>query len=308
MAYDAAEYAAKNAHDAIDKMIAEVAKVRAELATLKTDVSMGGISQFEAYPYSKVKHYKSYRSPAAAKAALTQAYEESVPVAKRNEEIAAHNAKIRNAAIAYLKALGVPDTYRKVKSSRSWKTVEVTAEWTTALWQAFPVSHGWPTIQEQHKQSLAAIEKWEHEDAAAKRREEWERENAERLRKYFALAAAMASRYGLEPTAQPDDVFNAVIASDKYLFLAYWLQRNRGDWSDGYSYAEKGLHGFAVETPQDKAVYEEIAGLTEDWDGDGRCFRDCTWNYDRLFEIARERNIQACADYSALNEVRPSEY
>jgi hypothetical protein len=88
----------------------------------------------------------------------------------------------------------------------------------------------------------------------------------------------------VDPVTTPlYDLREILLKKNKYLRLAYFLEKNRGDWTDGPSYAENGLSGFTVETLDDHLIFVDINDLIEDWGGDGRCFRDCTWNYGRIY-------------------------
>lgn len=38
------------------------------------------------------------------------------------------------------------------------------------------------------------------------------------------------------------------------------------------------------------------------WDGDGRCFRDCTWNYDKIMALANFRVQEDLGQVLAFEE------
>lgn len=310
MAYDSAQSAADSAKRDIDRMMEEVLAARAELAKLKNEVGEGGILAMKPYPYDGSKaSVKDYRTPSAARSELTELFELSKSIGEENKQAAAHNLQVLEKLKAIIAAMGIPTTVRRRKpKSRSWATETVTCDWFAEMQMAFPLSDGWQRIEDRHKEKLEAIAQWEKQDEAAKRTAQLQREEQERKDKYTRLAASMATRYGLTPIAEPDDVFNAVLEADKYLRLAYWLQRNRGDWNEGPHYASVGLRTFTEEDDRDRAVVECVSGDIDDWCGDGRIFRDNEWNYGRLFEIAGERNPQAMADYTALSEVKPLDY
>lgn len=88
-----------------------------------------------------------------------------------------------------------------------------------------------------------------------------------------------------------NEVLEDVLSQDKYLHLAYYLECNRNDWNDGYSFAEQGLNGFSIKNDVDQAIYDEINSHIEDWDGDGRVFRDCEWNYSRLYGMVENAEL-----------------
>lgn len=92
-----------------------------------------------------------------------------------------------------------------------------------------------------------------------------------------------------------------ILSKNKYLHLAHYLQKNRGDWSDGYSYAETGLENFSIESDTDQKIYDEIKELIDDWDFDGRCFRDCNWNYSVLFGMVDDKDLMTDYEFITSN-------
>jgi hypothetical protein len=95
-----------------------------------------------------------------------------------------------------------------------------------------------------------------------------------------------------------DDLLDAILNKNKYLYLAHYLSLNRDDWNDGYSYAETGLNGFSVETEEDIEIYADVYSYFEDF-SDGRVWRDSEWNYTRLFSMVPADLME---DYSKVNE------
>lgn len=79
------------------------------------------------------------------------------------------------------------------------------------------------------------------------------------------------------------DILYAILAKDKYLNLAHYLEANRNDWNDGYDSAERGLQGFTIDNNEDQEIYDCIYKITQCEDVDGRYFRDCEYNYGVLF-------------------------
>ena len=126
------------------------------------------------------------------------------------------------------------------------------------------------------------------------------REQAEKGRVKIRLLVELGIKYGTE-FKEIDDAIDSMLGRDKYLRLAYWLEKNRGDWSDGPEYARVGMEGFKIDPakPEDAAISKEIWGFISDWDGDGRVFRDCTWNYSTLYGMA---DADLRADLAKLQE------
>lgn len=112
------------------------------------------------------------------------------------------------------------------------------------------------------------------------------------------LLGRMSSKYNCSEDIH--SIIEALCSKDKYFALAYWLLRNRTNWHDGPACAEQGLSYFLpLETEEDQLIHDEISGFCEDWDGDGRVFRDCTYNYTFLFEKAAP---EIMADYNLLEK------
>lgn len=116
--------------------------------------------------------------------------------------------------------------------------------------------------------------------------------------------ALLLAKYDLDLDSEWEDLLYAVIGKNKYLHLAHYLRKNRGNWNDGCSYAETGLLGFEVETEQDQKIYDNIYHYIENWCDymDGRCFRDCEYSYDVLYGIAEEQNSDLYKDYQVIKE------
>jgi len=87
------------------------------------------------------------------------------------------------------------------------------------------------------------------------------------------------------------DLLDVILEKDKYLRLGHYLLKNREDWNDGYSYAENGLNGFIVESDEDGLIAADIQNCIDNWDGDGRCFRDCQYNYDHCFSLVKDEQL-----------------
>jgi hypothetical protein len=72
----------------------------------------------------------------------------------------------------------------------------------------------------------------------------------------------------------------------KYLHLAIAMTRNRGDWSDGYSYVTDALRDFEIENELDQDIYDELEEIVYGYEYDsvdGRHFRDCEHNYTWIY-------------------------
>lgn len=95
-----------------------------------------------------------------------------------------------------------------------------------------------------------------------------------------------------------EEKLSEILKQDKYLYLAYFMKKNRGDWSDGTHYASIGLNNFKIETEKDSDIYDCVSKLINEWDGDGRCFRDCEYSYDILYEMV---DVDIMSKYTKLD-------
>ena len=104
-----------------------------------------------------------------------------------------------------------------------------------------------------------------------------------------------------EPESDKQEILDAILEKNKYLRLAHYLRMNRGDWTDGYDYAETGLSGFVVETEVDSEIEKDITHHINNWDGDGRIFRDCEYNYNVIFGMVEDEQLMK--DYNSVYEM-----
>lgn len=109
-----------------------------------------------------------------------------------------------------------------------------------------------------------------------------------------ALAVNLVNKYDLDKSLleeYPIEVREALLESNKYLKLGVAMQLTRGDWSDGCYRVQDALKDFASEPYQDidDLIIKEIGYLCECWsdNADGRIFRDCDLNYNKLFEVSK---------------------
>ena len=215
------------------------------------------------------------------------------------------NAAIYEKVVFLMRQIGIPDSYTtSERTGRSWKSKETkhAAGYLGDLQRNVTRTDGYDNVVSQHKAHVTALNEY-----LAKRRAEEEsikrakEEEQKKLTTDRALGVWIG-KLGLPLESSWYDIKEAVLAKDKYLRLAVYLALNRGDWNDGPSYAETGLQGFKVETDTDRAIYDDINGHIVDWDGDGRVFRDCEWNYDRISALAKPEVV---ALYSELKLVLP---
>lgn len=207
---------------------------------------------------------------------------------EENDIVSKHNKIIHEKITQIMKRLGVADSYQQqeYKSTRSstkvWKSYN--AGYYGDLGRVAPIYNEYSnyadkvkqlrtTLEQEYAKAKQSIEKLEREEAAKKKA-------AEDTHKLALLRAKYTPDNAYSDVST---ILDGLLSKDKYLKLAHYLELNRGDWNDGYWYAERGLNGFTIDTPEDQEIYDCIYKITQYEDVDGRYFRDCEYSYGVLF-------------------------
>jgi len=133
-------------------------------------------------------------------------------------------------------------------------------------------------------------ENYRRQQAEAQRAEEQKAREAELARQQEERRVrriALAVKAGMDPLQcdDVDDLLRFIATQDKYLNLAHAGVMTRNDWSDGPWAVEQALTDFKVESETDRDIASEWQQIVDDFE-DGRSFRDCEWNYNRVMELA----------------------
>ena len=260
-----------------------------------TSANFDKINQFRTKSNIE-SHFKYVRTEEAINevkdkilALCVQAISDFNLIKAQNVEIIEYNKKVVASARQYMSSLGIPESRseRDYKSrSRYPKSKTISAGYLDDLNRYIP-TYDSASIYLGYCTSIAAdVTKYAEEAIKSIKELEQIKLVEEQEKKKNFLVTKMIIKYELPDTSSSSDVFWHIVNKDMYLRLAHYMSLNRGDWSDGCSYAETGLAGFSTNTPQDEEIFNEISDLCEDWEGDGRVFRDCEWNYSRIFELA----------------------
>lgn len=218
-----------------------------------------------------------------------------------------NNLKVKDRVIALMQTLGIEKEFQTyaTASSRSTKKQWIThqAGYLSDLNRVCLVSDGYAVALEVLNNFDKKIKDYElksqQEERQAlikKQREEKQQENLKRI-------AKLAAKYNVDMDL--DDIREAIFSLDKYLRLAHFLYENREDWNEGPSLALQGLSQFNAVSELDLEIYKEISAIVENWQGDGRVFRDCQYNYDFLFSIS---NVESLKDYQLLKEIESTSH
>lgn len=241
---------------------------------------------------------------------LAKAYEADKATHEANLPAIENNKAIAERVTALMDEVGMPKKWseRDTKSrARYPKTITHDAGYLTDLRREVKTDDGWAQREQQHQQLLARYKEYEaqaaKEDAEAQAKREREQQaEIERRRADMALATVLL-RYGLPIESTWGDVLAELRKRDQRLDLAVAMSQTRGDWSEGPYRVRDAVDRFRINTDEDKAIINDVIdGLTDFCDG--RVFRDCTWNYDRLFRSVEDLQLSADVQLAMENSER----
>ena len=286
-----------------DRLDSAVVEFKSELIRLQglLDAQTGKICEPKPYPIDKITYnmhihdagrpeYHAWGNsdpkPSIALERAAKAYEESKLLVENNRVICAENKRIVDYLVDSIRNAGIPSRVEVIVSGP--RAQRVKREFQDAPWMSLgrqvKTRDTWEQSEQWYKDFLLRVKKWQDEiDAKARAEEQAKAQDKARIESE-SKRIALCLKYGFDPVKTDEsDLRDLLLDKNKYLRLAYYLERNRGDWSEGPDFAESGLSGFTIETPDDQLIYDDIQNHITNWDGDGRIFRDCTWNYSRIY-------------------------
>lgn len=253
-------------------------------------------------------YYDRQQSIGEIEKKLEEAYATATQMHIKNLPALENNERVYTVITAMMTTAGLSDGgYETVGTGRRSKWVRIPAGYQKDLDKHCTRSDGWAVVELNYKDAKAAIAKWRNEKEAHDKRaaDLAEMEKAAKLRsaKKSRVLGALFVKYSLPLDATDSDLEDAILSKDKYLALASAMERNRGDWSDGYDYVDSALDHFrpAPGVAIDAEIVAELRGIINDADGDidGRIFRDCQYNYTVLYGLADKSVME---DYQLLKE------
>lgn len=230
---------------------------------------------------------------------LEDAFKADQEAHEANKPILKANALAIEKLEAVMAEIGMPRTFRRPMKSRArfqrYETVD--AGWIADMRREFPGGDGFELVLAKYSELKARYEQFaaeaekEEKEAAAKAELEKaraiERQNAD-IRK-----ALIIIRYELD--AETHWTWFAILEflrkRDQRLDLAVAMRMTRGDWSEGYWRVSDAMTRFKIRDDVDKDIIASVGSCFGDDFIDGRVFRDCAWNYDRLFAEAEDRQL-----------------
>lgn len=210
-----------------------------------------------------------------------------------NEKAIKNNKTFYESIERIMTNAGIPKTYQTSKPNRN-KVVFIShfSGWYEDLIRCCKTDDGFSASQAAYSRQMKLIEEWDKTEQEKENKAIKEAEAAETKKVSERELAVYIVKYNLPTMSDWRDVLKAVMKKDKYLRLAYYLEMNRGDWSEGCNYAQRGLEDFSVETKEDEEIFKNVSALCFDWQGDGRVFRDCEYNYDFLYSKVSKELIE----------------
>lgn len=231
-------------------------------------------------------------------------------IEEHNAPLIIHNNKVRSIVVSTLAKLGIKEVYETydypTARHRNKKTMKHTSGFVDDLRRVQPTSDTESCKQAVKSFSNSVADYISRE--AEKEKQEALKADEEAIQKIILAdptiighlaeagidlderlkSAATGEKKSVIRMALMDAV-HRVLSKDKYLHLAHYLEMNRGDWSDGYQYAETGLRGFKVESGLDQKIYDCIQEFLDETESfDGRVFRNCEYNYNVLYGLVKD--------------------
>lgn len=320
------------ATDAINDIQTLVSDYEAVIAKLQTEVkTITNIQPFQPLlPYRmmgeegrNIRGYRFYdprdsnsgfrrdvEEPKMSIDCVTTLFESDKLTYAKNEAIVKINTDLLATTIALFKRFGLSETTFVKSSRRPYKSHKVVSDWLTqikAVSNTFDSQ--WNNVQNYFNDYNREVGKYTQYISQKAHNEKLAKDAEKAKREADIFTATLLVKYGLSSDATIYDINQALLKQNKYLMLGHYLEANRNDWSDGPDQARTGLDNFVVQNPPDSEILAEISQLINNWDGDGRCFRDCTWNYSALYAIAAEQNPELVKDYTELlSKIAVSQY
>jgi hypothetical protein len=252
-----------------------------------------------ASPQSYASSMSTYSTPTDLQVAnralleLQAAHDKDVATHEKNLQALENNRLVWAAVQEFMTAIGMPDGYTAVdpkSRSRFPKKIRHEAGYKTDLRReailADGFEYGYSDMLNRYNEFKAQAEA---KEAQAVKEREREVEKAKAARRANVELAHMVLRYKLDPDSTWRDVLEHLREQHQRANLAIAMMNVRADWNDGPGEVSSAMHAFKIETNEDKDIANSVLGnLGDGWDGDGRCFRDCAWNYNRLVSTLPE--------------------
>lgn len=217
-----------------------------------------------------------------------------------------NNVKLRAKLSFIMDAAGIPTSYTTFElpsaRARTKKSVYHTAGYLGDINRNVIIQDSYESYKNAATKSIEVVKEEARKRKAKIAAEVREKEKEELKKSKEKLLVHLRIKYELEYDVDSDEIMDAILDKNKYLRLAHYLYKNREDWNDGSSYAQCGLNGFNAVTKEDKEIEKQIQAAIDDWDADGRVFRDMEYGYGHLYNLASGIDNDLYKDYEKLKE------
>lgn len=288
---------AKRAHEHIDALVKQIENAEqkarqaafdfagAKLQTMKPYVITGKSIDVKKSQGSSYWSYDIEPNLDSLQRQVDEWYNADLATIEENKIAAANNKRIVDALQQLFTNLGFPENVYKYETRRSTKQTKHWAGWRESL-AGVQTSSGESRVHEVYQSMCKRIEEERKVREQEDKQKAIQREAEEKKQELLKYIGTLEAKYN-EKFPSVYSAIQHILSKDKYLRLAYYLEKNRGDWSEGADYAKTGIQGFNIETDTDRQIHDEISAIIYDFE-DGRSFRDCTWNYSTLYGMADE--------------------
>lgn len=273
----------------------------------------GHINKCMASPSSYMDRLSGYgektiaRAAALALASLESARAKDVAQHEANVPALVNNKAIADQIIALNEAVGMPKRWtERDRNSRARypKIIGHDAGYLSDLAREVKTDDGFESATSTYNRLKAEYDRYAESGKAeaeqiARKREIEQMRLVERRKADMELAGLLL-RYELPIESSWSDVLAHLCEKDQRINLAVAMEQTRGDWSDGPYRVRDALTDFIIQTDEDKEIAADVASELYDFE-DGRCFRDCTWNYSRLFASVADQQLAADAQTAAAH-------
>lgn len=222
-----------------------------------------------------------------------------------------NNKALQQEAINFMEnQVGISKT-KRIKDPKSRaripKMITVNNGWYKDILENVVVNDGYDFVQKDYEKKKKLfqdiIEKYTRDAERAKAEKKAEEEAAVAHKKSLMDMVAIINRYDeLDETYEWEDILEYLLKKSRLLNLAHAMSETRGDWNEGPYRVKNAL--FEPTNDVEKLILEDISRITYDWDGDGRVYRDCKYNYGVLFNMLDQTDHQLMIDYyTAVNYI-----
>lgn len=237
-----------------------------------------------------------------AKNIINVIYERDIKIHNENLNILKNNKILWSKIFNLLKQVGIRDKYYGFKSNRHKKQDWINYNWPYEISRQIPTNYSENRCEELKDKIIKQLNELYNKEVKRIKDEKLKKEKEQQEKQKNKQLALLLAKYDLELTDDWEELLHRIMRKNKYLWLAYHLEENRNDWSNGYDDAEFGLSLFKVESELDEKINNEIQGLIDDWQGDGRVFRDCEYNYSVLYGMVAEQDNELYKDFEVVKK------